>query len=140
MGQCEPYLADRYLAGETLFSILTGGSIQNVLRWAILSYQKHKLVALRLTEDQFGTLVRITETDRPTLARMTLGDVCRLTYTSKNFLAFRQWLLEFLMDCYFRKDPPQTSPENIRVIKDLLQQDPSARITIEDAISRWQVQ
>jgi serine/threonine protein kinase len=140
MGQCEPYLADRYLAGETLFPILTGGSIRNVLRSAILRYQKYELVALRLTADQLGTLEAITGKDGPTLAQMTLVDVCRLTYTSKNFLAFRQWLLEVLMDCYFRKYPPQTSPENIRVIKDLLQQDPKARITIEDAIARWQVQ
>jgi serine/threonine protein kinase len=138
--QCEPFLADRYLAGETLFSILTGASIQNTLRWAILQCQNYNIAALKLTADQFDILVRITETDRPTLAQMTLKNVCRLTYTSKNFLAFRQWLLEFLMECYFRKDSPQTSQENIRVIKDLLQQDPKARISIEDAIARWQVQ
>ena len=139
MRQYEPFQADRYLAGETLFSILTGSSIKNTLRSALKSYQLCELADLKLTADQCDTLMRITRKDGPTLANMELKNVCRLPFTPENFLGFRQWLFEVLIDRYFEENPPYTNPENIRVIKDLLQQDPKVRITIEEAIARWQV-
>jgi len=138
--ECEPFLADRYLAGETLFAILTGSSIQNILRWALKRELSRKLEDLVLTKDQCDSLIQITGKEGPTLAKMTLEGVCRLSYTPENFLGFRQWLLEVSIDSYFRIYPPLTKPENIGVIKGLLQQDPLARITIEDAIARWQVE